>query len=129
MDLPLVIPELDHDALRDNFSFRLSNNQGRRLFPSSHRILAMCFSIPSKEACLSTSSVTQHPHLSACIITLLATSCNQNTFICQFFLELESLVSLFCFSMQLFLYPPRLPFLPSSARLCAVQIPSLWSGL
>jgi hypothetical protein len=36
----------------------------------------------------------------------------------QFFLELESLVSLLCFSSHVFLCPPCLPFFPSSTRLC-----------
>jgi hypothetical protein len=97
--------------------------------PPPTRSWKRVLSIPSKEAYLSTSSVTQHPHLSACIITLLTTSCDHNTFFSQFFLKLESLVSLLCLSSQPFLYRPCLPFFPSSARLCVVRIPHPWSGL
>jgi hypothetical protein len=128
-DLPLASPELDHDALRENSFFGLSNRQGRMLLSSSYKLLATGFFIPSKDSCMSTSSVTQHPRLSSCIITPLATSCDQNMLLFQFFLEHESLVSLLSFSLQVPLCPPCLPFLPSSTRLCVAQIPSLWSGL
>jgi hypothetical protein len=81
IDLPLATPKLDHDALKGNSFFWLNESQGRRLLSSSRRILAMVFTIPSKEVYLSASLATLQPCLSACVITLLAISCDQNTLI------------------------------------------------
>jgi hypothetical protein len=63
-----------------------STTVGTRLLSSSRRILAMVYTIPSKE---------DRPHLSACIITFSTISYDQNAYF-QFFLEPERFTSRLC---------------------------------
>jgi len=54
---------------------------------------------------------------------------DQNTLFSQFFLKSQRSVSHLCILRQFPLWPPHLPFFPSSTRLSVAQIPSLSLGL
>jgi hypothetical protein len=66
MDLPLATPELDHDALRETLSPCSMTVRDKGYSPPPTGSWQPVFSIPSKEVCVSTSTVTRQPRLSAC---------------------------------------------------------------
>jgi hypothetical protein len=66
MDLPLATPELDHDALRETLSSYSTTVRDKGYSPPPTKSWQRVFSVPSKEVCPSTSTVTRQPRLSAC---------------------------------------------------------------
>jgi hypothetical protein len=77
MDLPLATPELDHDALREILSLCSMTVRDEGYSPPPTGNWKLVFSTPSKEVCMSTSSVTRQPHLSSCSQTLPMASFSQ----------------------------------------------------
>jgi hypothetical protein len=66
MDLPLATPKLDHDALRETLSSSSATGRDGDYSPPPMGSWQWVFSVPSKEVCLSTSTVTRQPHLLDC---------------------------------------------------------------
>jgi hypothetical protein len=90
MDLPLVTLELDHDALREIIYPFSMTVRDRGYSPPPTGSWKLVFSTPSKEVCVSTSSVTRQPRLSACSKTLPMDSYSQNELASHIFSQLHS---------------------------------------
>jgi hypothetical protein len=65
MDLSMATPKLDHDALRENISSYSKTVRDEGYSPPPTKSWQRVFSVPIKEVCPSTSTVTHHPFLSS----------------------------------------------------------------
>jgi hypothetical protein len=139
MDLPLATPELDHDALREILSLCSTTVRDEGYSPSPTETGCLVFSTPSKEVCMSTSSVTRQPRLSACSETLapwILTA--RSSLLLRFSSQLQNrsmftpfLGECFLYSviLQICLLSPNylISFLPQQG--CVGMNPNSWLGL
>jgi hypothetical protein len=82
--LPLAIPKLDHDSLREILSSFSTTVRDKSYSPPLTGNWQPVFSTPRKDFCTSTSSITRQPCLSACSKTLPMDSYIQNELASQF---------------------------------------------